>query len=118
MTAPRPPLDRGDVVLVRFPFSNLLDSTVRPAVVVARIRGDDLLLAFVTSRDAQVDSPAEVILAPGDPEFAQAGLRAASRIRIDRIVTLDRALVLRRLGTVGNETQERIRAALRYVFDL
>lgn len=114
----RPALARGDVVLVRFPFSDLHATTVRPAVVIGRVRGDDLLLAFVTSRDASFNSPSEVALDPGDSEFARTGLRVPSRIRLDRIMTLERSLVFRRLGTTGERTRARIGQALRYVFEV
>jgi mRNA interferase MazF len=39
----------GSVVLVPFPFSDLSESKLRPAVVPAEIRRDDFVLCQVTS---------------------------------------------------------------------
>jgi len=48
----RPALARGDVVLVRFPFTDLSGLKLRPALIVGRVSGDDVVLAFVTSQTA------------------------------------------------------------------
>lgn len=118
MSVPERLLSRGDVVLVRFPFTDLSSDRVRPGVIVGRISGDDLLLAFVTSRVGPLNTPADCLLQPADSEFAATGLRVASIVRLDKLVTLHRGLVRRRLGRVGPQTAQRIANALRYVFEL
>jgi len=40
---------KGDVVVVPFPFSDLSQAKRRPALVVAELEGDDLLLSQITS---------------------------------------------------------------------
>jgi len=117
MTARRP-LERGDVVLVAFPFADLTEARLRPALIVGRVAGDDLVLVFVTSRPPGAAAASECLLAPTDDEFAPTGLRVASTIRLDRLATLDRALVRRRLGHIGPQTATRVAAALRFVFGL
>lgn len=42
---------KGDVVIVPFPFSNLTQTKRRPALVVAKLAGDDLILCQITSRN-------------------------------------------------------------------
>lgn len=41
---------KGDVVVVPFPFSDLTQAKRRPALVVAVLEGDDLLLCQITSQ--------------------------------------------------------------------
>ena len=41
---------KGDVVVVPFPFSDLTQAKRRPALVVASLRGDDVVLYQITSR--------------------------------------------------------------------
>lgn len=41
---------KGDVVVVPFPFSNLTDTKKRPALVIAALSGDDLILCQITSQ--------------------------------------------------------------------
>jgi mRNA interferase MazF len=35
------------------------------------------------------------------PEFAQPGLKSSSKVRVSRIVTLERRLIKRKLGSLG-----------------
>ena len=66
----------GDVVLVRFPFSDLSQTKLRPAIVLADAGRGDLVLCQVTSRPYG-DAAAEP-LAPADwHEF-----RLAERARV------------------------------------
>jgi mRNA interferase MazF len=41
---------KGDVVVLPFPFSDLTTSKKRPALVVASLKGDDILVCQVTSK--------------------------------------------------------------------
>jgi len=41
---------RGDVVVIPFPFSDLTQAKRRPALVIADLEGDDLILCKITSR--------------------------------------------------------------------
>ncbi len=41
---------KGDVVVVPFPFSDLTQAKRRPALVIATLAGDDLILCQITSR--------------------------------------------------------------------
>ena len=42
---------KGDIVVVLFPFSDLSDSKRRPALVLADLIGDDIILCQITSKD-------------------------------------------------------------------
>ena len=44
---------RGDVVVVPFPFSDLSQAKRRPALVVAELTGDDLILCQITSQSVK-----------------------------------------------------------------
>jgi mRNA interferase MazF len=109
---------RGDIVLVQFPFTDLSGQKVRPAVIVARVVGPDLTVAFVTSQAVGGYTAAQVLLDDGDAEFSATGLRTTSTIRADRLVTLHRSLFLRRLGRLGPLATGRLDQALREVFVL
>jgi mRNA interferase MazF len=112
-----PALRRDDVVLVRFPFTDLTATKLRPAVVLAVSGSEDVVLAFVTSR-VNRRLRFGVPVAENDPEFAAAGLRISSAIRVDRLVTLHRQLLLRRLGRLGPGLRSSVGAALQELFEL
>ncbi len=40
---------KGDVVVVPFPFSDLTQAKRRPALVVSKLEGNDLILCQITS---------------------------------------------------------------------
>jgi len=42
---------KGDIVVVPFPFSDLSNSKRRPALVIADLTGDDVILCQITSRN-------------------------------------------------------------------
>jgi mRNA interferase MazF len=87
---------KGDVVVVPFPFSNLSDSKRRPALVLSRLEGDDLILCQITSQ--QIRDRYAISL--GERDFASGSLKQASNVRPNRIFTADRALVLYRIGSL------------------
>jgi hypothetical protein len=68
----------GVVVLVRFPFSDLSSSKLRPAVVLAHAGGEDWVLCQVTSNP--YGDPQAVPLLPSS--FATGGLSAGKALRV------------------------------------
>jgi mRNA interferase MazF len=87
---------RGDVVVVPFPFSDLTQAKRRPALVLAGLEGDDLILCQITSRMVSDDYAVSL----SDVDFQEGGLRLESNIRPNRIFTADNAIVLYRVGSV------------------
>ena len=113
-------LARGDVVLVPFPFTDLTAQKVRPAVIVsADPQVPDVIVAFISSvLTNRSPRSAEVELLRSDPEFASSGLKVDSLIRLDKLATLSRSIVSRRLGTAGTTTSSNIGTMLRRALDL
>ncbi len=104
---------RGDVVVVPFPFSDLTQAKRRPALVLAELEGDDLILCQITSR--AISDRYAVSLT--DADFAQGGLRVESYVRPNRLFTADKAIVLYRVGSLArtkiNEVVDRVISILR-----
>jgi mRNA interferase MazF len=89
--------ERGDLVLIPFPFSDLSAAKRRPLLLLTRpdAHGDFVALA-VTSRP-QLDYG--VVLDPAD--LVQGSLPLASWIRTDRVVTLNATLIVKAFGRVS-----------------
>ena len=96
-------IQRGDVVLVPFPFTDLTSQKVRPAVVVSPDNtGEDVLLAFVSSTPAMSPIPLTDLPIPADhPEFSNTGLKKASVVKAAKLLALHKTKILRRLGRLG-----------------
>lgn len=114
------PLRQGDVILVPFPFADLTGMKLRPAVVVsADPQQPELIIAFITSVTTN-RSPrgADLELLCEDAEFAGTGLKVSSLVRLDKLVTVSRTLISRRLGAIGRSTREMAMTKLRLAFGL
>lgn len=85
---------KDDVVVIPFPFSDLTHAKRRPALIVAALRGDDLILCQITSQKVR-DSYA-ILLENSD--FETGSLKQASNVRPNRIFTADKSIVLYKIG--------------------
>ena len=85
---------KGDVVVVPFPFSDLSYAKRRPALVIANLEGDDLILCQITGQRIK-DNYSIVI---EDSDFETGSLKQTSNARPNRIFTADRSIILYRIG--------------------
>jgi mRNA interferase MazF len=84
----------GAVVLVPFPFSDLSQAKLRPAIVLADVGRDDWILCQITS--TPYGDPRAISLA--DHDFATGSLRVASYARPGKLFTAHRRLMVTRVG--------------------
>ena len=89
-------LGPGLIVLIRFPFSDLSSSKLRPAVVLAHAGGVDWTLCQVTS-NAYGDS--EALLLTG-ASFASGGLPRDSFVRPGKLFTASESIAVRVAGSL------------------
>lgn len=108
-------IQRGDIVLVPFPFTDLTSQKVRPAVVVSPDNtGEDVLLAFVSSIPAQGPIPPTDLPIPiNHPEFSDTGLKKPSVVKASKLLALHKTKVLRRLGHLGPALARELDARLK-----
>jgi mRNA interferase MazF len=95
---------KGAVVLVRFPFSDLSRSKLRPAVVLADAGRGDYVLCQVTSKP--YGDPSAVDL--DNTSFASGSLRFTSYARPGKLFTASSDLVTERVGVLTDEACGRI----------
>lgn len=97
--------DRGDVVVVPFPFSDRAEAKRRPALVLSRQgfnRHGHTVMAMVTT--GRVPGwPGDILLA----DYAEAGLAVPCVVRM-KLFTLDNRLILRRIGRLGGSDAGRL----------
>ena len=101
--------DAFDVVVVPFPFTERAATKRRPALVISSGRfnadHDQVVLAMITSA-VDTDWPSDTPIR----DLKGAGLRAPSIVR-PKVFTLDRRLVLRRIGRLGTKDKKAVRGA-------
>ncbi|QQS31978.1 MAG: type II toxin-antitoxin system PemK/MazF family toxin [Acidobacteriota bacterium] len=91
------PPSAGDVVLVRFPFSDLSNSKLRPAVVLANADRNDWILCQITS-NAFAD---DVAIAIDNVDLRSGGLKRISYARTGKLFTANQEIILRTAGTLS-----------------
>lgn len=98
----------GAVVLVRFPFSDLTSSKLRPAVVLADAGREDVVLCQVTSNPYS-DSRAIPLT---DASFASGGLQRISYARPAKLFTASGTIILREVERLVPEVHSSIIKAI------
>jgi len=98
----------GDIVVLPFPFSDLSDSKIRPAVVLARANKNDWILCQITS-NSYGDAQATVI---DRTDFETGMLRLKSYVRPSKLFTANEDLIISIEGTLKPEKLHEIREAI------
>jgi mRNA interferase MazF len=100
---------KSDVVLVRYPFSDLSGSKIRPAVVVSAPHvSQDLFIVPLTSKTVPL-LPGEFVLA----DWTQAGLNVKSAVKRG-VYTVHESLVAQTLGQLSATDAVKLEASLRH----
>ena len=98
----------GEVVLVPFPFSDLSQSKLRPAVCLADVGRGDWVLRQVTS--SPNGDPLAVPL--GTEDCATGGLLVASFARPGKLFTAHAGLMVKSVGTLSPPAPSRVLSAV------
>lgn len=99
---------RGSVVLVRFPFSDLSATKLRPAVVLAEIDRQDLILVQVTSRPYSDTDSVEL----DESAFASGSLQRISYARPGKLFTAHISLIEHTVGQLTDGALDSTRSAI------
>ncbi|MDC1205284.1 type II toxin-antitoxin system PemK/MazF family toxin [Candidatus Pacebacteria bacterium] len=105
------PYDQGDIILVPFPFTDLNQVKKRPALVISKSdfndHREDVIAVGVTS-DARYLAGTEK-----DDEFrlieenlSNSGLPQPSTVKLSKIVTLKKSLILKKFGTLSRTSTD------------
>jgi mRNA interferase MazF len=103
-----PSYSRGDVILVRFPFSDRSGAKVRPAIVInaPHISQDVFVLPLTSETEALLAG--EFVLS----EWSSAGLNVASAVKRG-LYTVHQELIVKSVGTISQSDTEKVDASLR-----
>ncbi len=102
----------GSVVLVTFPFSNLKGQKLRPALVLANVEFNNLILCQITSKP--YTSKISIRLKPTD--FATGGLPVISYVRPDKLFTADATIIKKSVGQLTANTKYAVLKSVRALF--
>jgi mRNA interferase MazF len=108
---------KGKVVLVPFPFTDLTAAKLRPALVI--YEGEqDVVVAFISSKVPSELSEVDVSVTRKDRGFEKSGLKVDSLIKLDKIATVLKDLVVGELGELGEEPRREVNRKLRKMLEM
>jgi mRNA interferase MazF len=100
---------KGDVIVVRFPFSDLSGSQRRPALVL--YEDEDVLLAQITSKARRN----EYAVSLEQADFRHGSLNKPSNIRADKLFTCSKNLIKYKAAAI---TQTKINQVIQTIHEL
>jgi mRNA interferase MazF len=104
-------MTRGDIVLTPFPFTNLSQYKIRPALLL-HIGNQDCVLAFITTTSPSSKYSVKLSQTQGN------GLKATSYVVMEKIATLNKQLLLGRIGSISSADTKKVRNHLKSLFQL
>jgi mRNA interferase MazF len=109
-------VQRGDVVLLDYPYSSGGGAKVRPVVVVQNDRDNQRLtntiVVQVTSVTRRALERTQLLVAVATPEGRASGLRQDSVVNCVNIVTVDKEKILRKLGKLPDSLLQEVNVCL------
>ena len=105
-------MEKGDIVLIPFPFTDLTGSKKRPALIL--LSGSlDVTVSFISTQ-LHWQEPTDLLLQPNSTN----GLKKPSLVRIGKIATIDKALVIGKLGNIDTKKIEKLDNKLIQIFNI
>ena len=105
-------MNKGNIILIPFPFTDLTGSKIRPAVVLCK-NELDVTICFITS-ELRWKTEYDISILPS----TRNGLKVPSLIRCSKIATIDSNLVLGELGKLSNIEITELNNKLKNLFQI
>ncbi len=109
----------GDIVLTPFPFTDLSGNKVRPALVLGiQEGGDDVTVCFISSVEQNKTYQLEILVDSKEKSFPKTGLKLKSIIKVTKIATLDKKVILGKIGELDAKNLGKVKRVLKIYFRL
>ena len=106
----------GDIVLIKFPFTNLKSEKKRPSLILNCSHFsksiDLVVIAMITSKLDGLKLKGDLLL----QDWANAGLLHPSLLRLSKIATLESELIERKLGILSSKDQKLVKQVFQGLF--
>mgnify|MGYP001585341437 CR=1 FL=1 len=108
-------MTKGMIILVPFPFTDLSGQKIRPALVLSGLeRSDDFIACFISSKPDRKINKTDIKIEPSP----QNGLKVSSIIKVAKIATLEKKIVLGEIGSLDQKTIKAVGSKLKMVLGL
>ncbi len=107
-----------EIWLVKFPFSDLSSTKLRPALVIAIHREELIIVGLFSKIPVGLLSNTWVLVSEQHPEFRETGLKKISLIRTDKIATVNEIVFAQKLGVLPSDLIPFVQLALKNALNL
>jgi len=90
---------KGDIIIINFPFSDLVNAKKRPMAVLAE-KGEDIIGCAITSNPNSEGIPID--------NFEEGGLPLKSKIKYWQIHTFLKDLVIKKVAKISKKTHKEL----------
>ena len=104
---------RGEVWLVRFPFTDLTSTKLRPALVLAVHREDVIVTGIFSRVPSGRLRRTWVLVEDCHPAFQQIGLKKTSLLKAEKITVIHESVLQRKFGTFPPDLMAKTEEALK-----
>ena len=115
-------VQRGDVVLVDYPYAGGGGAKVRPVLVIQNDRDNQRLMntivVQITSVTRRALEPTQCLIELATPEGQQSGLRQDSVVNCVNLLTLDKSKILSKLGSLPAPLMQKVNDCLKAALEL
>lgn len=96
---------KGDLILISFPFSNLKQKKIRPALIISNnsYEGKDVLICGISSKNKNIR---DVILENTD--LTSGVLPTRSYVRNGKITYAEKSLIIQVVGHISEDKQDEV----------
>lgn len=101
----------GEILLLKFPFTDEEAGKRRPALLLIDVGDDDVVVARITTHATRTRFDIEI------KKWQQAGLKAASFIRLHKLATLEKELIDRKLGKLTPDDWKAVQSKLKELWE-
>jgi mRNA interferase MazF len=104
----------GQIILFRFPQTDLEEGKLRPALLLGKLPGDfdDWLICMISTQIRHYIPQFDELIQDTDSDFALSGLKSASVIRVGRLAVVQGRVLLGATGQISPERLQRIKSHL------
>jgi len=95
---------RGDIVVIHFPYTDLSLAKKRPALIIAPLAGEDIIMCQITSKE--IRDKYAITLAISD--IADGSFHYSSNIRPNCIATLDKKLIEKKIARLNSQKFQQV----------
>jgi mRNA interferase MazF len=108
---------RGDVLLVRYPFSSGTGAKVRPALVVQNDQNNrrltNVIVAAITTTTHRSGRATQLLIDATGAVGRHAGLLRDSVVTCENLATIDKGLILRNIGSLPDVVMDQVNDCLK-----